>query len=191
MNQKKGKIFVVSGPSGAGKGTLIRILLKRVPELNYSVSVTTRKKREGEVEGKDYFFVSEEKFREMMNDGELLEWAYVHNHWYGTPKRWVEKLISRGKDVLLELDVQGAVRVKEIFPDCILIFIKPPSKISLIDRLKRRSTESEQEVKVRLETAERELGMEEVYDYCIVNDDVDAASRELVKIVQKERGVPV
>ncbi len=189
MNQRKGKIFVVSGPSGAGKGTLIRALLRKVPDISYSVSVTTRKRREGEEEGKDYFFVSEEEFKRMIENEELLEWAYVHNHWYGTPKKWVEDLISQGRDVLLELDVQGAIRVKEMFPESVLVFIKPPSRKSLIDRLKKRSTENEQEMKVRLETAEKELTMEDAYDYCIVNDDVDTATGELVKIVQKERGV--
>ncbi len=186
MVQSKGKLFVISGPSGAGKGTLRKELFRRVPNLVYSVSVTTRKPRAGEKDGVDYFFISKEEFERMKRKGELLEWAEVHGNLYGTPKKFVESKLKEGKSVVLEIDVQGAFQVKKSFPEAVLIFILPPSEEELIRRLKKRGTETEKEMELRLKNAQWEMGKMDVYDYAIINDDVERASDELVKIVTKE-----
>lgn len=186
MAQNKGKLFVISGPSGAGKGTLRRELFKRVPNLVYSVSVTTRKPRAGERNGVDYFFISEEEFERMKRNGELLEWAQVHGNLYGTPRKFVESKLSEGKSVVLEIDVQGALQVKRSFPEAVLIFILPPSEEELFRRLKKRGTETENEMELRLKNAQWEMNRMDVYDYAVVNDDIEKASEELVKIVKSE-----
>ncbi len=186
MVQSRGKLFVISGPSGAGKGTLRKELFRRVPGLVYSVSVTTRKPRAGEKDGVDYFFISKEEFERMKRKGELLEWAEVHGNLYGTPRKFVESKLEEGKSVVLEIDVQGALQVKRSFPEAVLIFILPPSEEELIRRLKKRGTETEKEMELRLKNAQWEMDKMDIYDYAIINDDVEQASDELVKIVTKE-----
>jgi len=186
MKRNRGKLFVISGPSGAGKGTLRRELFKAIPELVYSVSVTTRKPRFGEVDGVDYFFISQSEFARMRDSGELLEWAEVHGNLYGTPRKFVEKNLGEGKSVVLEIDVQGALQVKRTFPEAVLIFILPPSQEELSRRLHGRGTESEEELEVRLRNAQWELEKKDIYDYAVVNDDVKKASIELIEIVKKE-----
>lgn len=186
MNRPKGKLFVISGPSGAGKGTLRRELFKALPELVYSVSVTTRKPRAGEVDGVDYFFISQSDFERMRDNGELLEWAEVHGNLYGTPRGFVEEKLKEGKSVVLEIDVQGALQVKRRFPEAILIFILPPSAEELASRLKSRGTETPEELELRLKNASLEMGKRELYDYAIVNDEVKRASSELIDIIKKE-----
>ncbi|KUK14009.1 MAG: guanylate kinase [Synergistetes bacterium] len=189
MKRNRGKLFVISGPSGAGKGTLRRELFKAMPNLIYSVSVTTRKPRAGEVNGVDYFFITQEEFEKMRDNGELLEWAEVHGNLYGTPKGFVEEKLNQGKSVVLEIDVQGALQVKERFPEAVLIFILPPSKEELASRLKGRGTETPEELEIRLRNASWELDKRELYDYAVINDDVDRASSELIEIVKREIGL--
>ena len=148
ISKKKGLLIVISGPSGTGKGTVIKLLKEKIPTLAYSVSVTTRQPREGEIDGKDYFFRTYEEFKQLLHDQAFLETAEVYGNYYGTPKAYVEKLISEGKDVILEIDTVGAQKVKKQFPDAVLIFIAPPTVNSLKARLSKRGTESE-EVKAK------------------------------------------
>lgn len=185
--KKKSRVFVVSGPSGAGKGTLIRGLLKRVEDIALSTSVTTRLPRNGEKNGAHYFFVSEAAFREKIRGKKFLEWARVHDDYYGTPVDFVRKQLSAGKDVVLELDVQGALTVKRRAKDACLIFIMPSSFKELEKRLVLRGTESREEIAQRLKTARSELCFLSFYDYLIYNDDVKTAVENIVSVVRAER----
>jgi len=187
LPQGKGMILVISGPSGVGKGTLRQRLLQRFPSMRRSISVTTRKPRPGEVHGRDYFFVSREEFQRMIGEGEFLEWAWVFDELYGTPARWVEEQLGKGIDVILEIDVQGALQVRERRPDAVLVFIAPPSWEELERRLRQRHTEDEEEVRKRLEVARREVGMATRYDYVVVNEDLEQAAYELECIVVAEK----
>ena len=180
---KTGKLFVLSGPSGVGKGTLRLQALKDVPNLKYSVSCTTRKPRDGETDGVEYRFISHEKFIEGIEQGLFLEYAHVHEDFYGTLKQDVMKELEAGHDVLLEIDVQGALQVKEKMPEAVLLFVAPPSPEELERRLRDRHTESEGSLKVRLSNAIKELELKDRYDYVIVNDNLDAACCELRKIM--------
>ena len=181
------RIFIISGPSGAGKGTLIKRLLAGVQGISLSVSMTTRVPRNGELKGVDYIFVDEKKFRKNIRDDSLLEWARVHDDYYGTPSNYVKKMLTQGKDVLLELDVQGAVKVKKKIKNAVLIFVMPSSFKELERRLVKRGTESRAEIKKRLEDAKKELTCLSFYDYLIYNDTLDAAARELASVVTAER----
>jgi len=180
---RTGNLFIVSGPSGAGKGTLVKELLHRVPDAWVSVSVTTRGARPGEQEGKHYFFVSDERFDELARTRGLLEWAEVHGNRYGTPRAAVEEHMARGEQVLLEIDPQGAFQVRDLVPDSVLLFIRPPSMDELKRRLTGRGSESEEQVAVRMRTAERELELVGTYDHVVINDDVSRATDELVGII--------
>jgi guanylate kinase len=180
------KIFVISGPSGAGKGTLAAGLLKRVPSLCPTVSATSRKPRPGEIEGVSYFFLSEQEFKEKIKRGEFVEWAVVHGNLYGTLKSEIERILESGKHVLLELDIQGARVIKQKIPESVLIFIEPPTLDDLKQRLKRRDTESEEDIARRLQDAIREMKVAEKYDYVVINDKIDKAIEELVSIVENE-----
>lgn len=179
---QKGKLFVLSGPSGVGKGTLREHALDNISNLVYSISCTTRKPREGEINGKDYRFITHEEFHRGISDGLFLEYAHVHQDFYGTLERDVLKELDAGKNVLLEIDVQGALQVKKKLPEAILIFVAPPSIEILEKRLRGRHTESESALSLRLMNAKRELDLQKEYDYVIVNDDLEKASRELLKI---------
>ena len=184
-------LIVISGPSGAGKGTIIKEVLKRKPDIVYSVSYTTRPKREGEENGKDYFFISKERFEEMIKNGEFLEWAKVYDYYYGTSKEFVLKKLREGKDVILEIEIQGARKVREIFDrkNTIFIFIAPPSFKELKKRIeKRRRGESEEEIRKRLNFAKEEIKEAEKYDYIVINDDVDRAVEEVLCIINREKG---
>jgi len=181
------KVFVISGPSGAGKGTLTEKLLERVPSLTRSVSATTRKPRPGEVNGVDYFFETEEEFKEHLRNDDFLEWAIVHDNYYGTLKSAVNQKLEAGKDVVMVIDVQGATSVKKKMPEAVLIFIEPPSIEELIERLRLRNTETEAELERRIKNAETEMMLAKTYDYVVINDDVERAAEELVNIVQSER----
>ena len=172
---RTGTLFVLSGPSGAGKGTLIGLLLKRLEGAWLSVSATTRAPREGEVDGVSYLFVSDDRFDEMVAQDRLLEWAQVHDHRYGPPRDLVERHIAAGDQVFLEIDVQGALQV----------FIAPPSMEELERRLRGRGTDSEESIRLRLANAEGELRLKEEYDECFVNDDVDACLASLVAYVER------
>lgn len=184
---KEGLLVIVSGPAGVGKGTLCRALLKQWPELEYSVSVTTRKARPSENEGKEYYFRSKEQFREMIEEEEFLEWAEFCGNYYGTPLFHVENMLKRGKTIVLEIDVQGAKQVKEKFPKGVFIFIVPPSFEILSKRLYGRGTETEDIIKRRLDKAAQELEMMQDYDYAVVNDQVTDAVEKLKSIVIAEK----
>ena len=180
---RTGNLFIISGPSGAGKGTLVRELLLRVPDAWVSVSATTRAARPGEVEGRDYFFVSDAEFDRLRDTGGLLEWAEVHGNRYGTPKSAVEAHVLAGRQVILEIDPQGAFLVKSLVSDSVLVFVMPPSWEELQRRLEGRGSESKQQVETRLQTAKAELELVGEYDLVVLNDDVSRATDELVGIV--------
>lgn len=184
---KKGMLIVLSGPSGAGKGTLCSQLLKRRPELVLSVSVTTRPPRPGEVNGVSYYFTDEENFKKMVEKGEFLEWAKVYNNYYGTPKKFVEEHLKQGKDVILEIDIQGARQVKENCPDAIFIFILPPDIEELKNRIIKRGSESKESFDLRVKSAEEELKAMYDYDYAVVNDVLEEAVKKLESIIVAER----
>jgi guanylate kinase len=183
----RGILFVVSSPSGGGKGTLIHRVLNRVPELSYSVSYTTRAPRTGEVDGVDYFFVSPEQFEQLVADDEFLEWARVHGNLYGTSRAQVLKEIGERRDIILEVDVQGAASVRKLLGDSVSIFIVPPSFETLRQRLVARGTDSPVELELRLRNAPIELRQYVAFDYVIVNDDLERASDQLAAIVYAER----
>ena len=182
---KLGKLFVISGPSGAGKGTLRERALDDIKDLVYSISCTTRKPREGEIDGVQYRFITHEKFKEDIEKNLFLEYAHVHADFYGTLKADVMKELEAGKSVLLEIDVQGALQVREKISDSILIFIAPPSIEELEKRLRDRHTETEENLKLRLNNARKELELKDKYDYVVVNDDLEIASRELRDLILK------
>lgn len=185
--QARGMLIIVASPSGGGKGTLIRRVLKTVPNLGYSVSFTTRLAREGEVEGRDYFFISEDKFREMIARGEFLEWAHVHAHLYGTGRAEVEKELRERRDIILEIDVQGAESVRDVVPGAVGVFILPPSYEILRDRLEARGSEGARELSLRLRNARSEVARYKEFDYVIINDDAERAAAQLAAVVYAER----
>lgn len=183
----RGTLFVVSSPSGGGKGTIIRHVLDEVPNLSYSVSFTTRTPRPGEVNGREYFFISREVFDEMVAAGEFLEWACVHGNYYGTAKRQVADETAAGIDIVLEVDVQGAASVRRLLLDSVSIFILPPSYEVLKERLIARGTDTPEELAVRLRNAPDELRQYSAFDYVIINDEVDRAVAQLASIIYAER----
>lgn len=182
-----GLLFVVSAPSGAGKHTILSNVRRNDPSIEYSVSVTTRKPRENEAEGIDYFFVERAEFERMIAAGELIEWAEVHGNLYGTPRRQLTELLATGKDFILELDVQGKRNIDASGMDAISIFIMPPDMQELERRLRARGTEISEAITVRLQNAEEEVSAQSEYDYVIINYDVEQAVREFETIVQEER----
>lgn len=183
----RGTLFVVSSPSGGGKGTIIREVLDVVPNLSYSVSFTTRAPRPGELNGREYFFISREVFNEMVVSGEFLEWACVHGNYYGTAKQQVAEETAAGIDIVLEVDVQGAASVRQLLLDSVSIFILPPSYEVLKERLIARGTDSAEELEVRLHNAPEELRQYSAFDYVIINDEVDRAAAQLASIIYAER----
>ena len=182
--KNKGDIFVISAPSGTGKTTLVRLLLSRFPTLSFSISYTTRLPRPGEVDGQHYFFVSEKEFKRSIARGEMLEWAKVYGHYYGTPLHFVKEKIAAGKDVILDIDIQGAQEVKKKIPEAILIFIIPPSWEELQRRITNRSTDSLEVIKKRLKAARKEIKVARVFDYIVINDILENALQELTSIIQ-------
>lgn len=183
----KGNLFIISSPSGGGKGTLIKKLLEEVPNVSYSVSYTTRQARDGEENGKDYIFVSGDEFKRLIAEDEFIEYAVVHGNFYGTSRSKIEKETSEGKDVILEIDVQGARIIREKVPDSIGVFILPPSYEVLSRRLFERNTESGETLGVRLNNAKQEVKVFEDFDYVIINDEVENASSSLQTIFLAER----
>lgn len=183
----RGMLVVVSSPSGGGKGTLIRRALKNVPNLGYSVSFTTRAPREGEINGRHYFFVAEEKFRGMIEAGEFLEWACVHGNLYGTALTQVERERAAGHDIILEIDVQGAASVRRLAQDAISVFILPPSFEVLKARLSARGTEREDELNLRLRNSVGEVEQYSEFQYVVINDDAERAAGLLASIIYAER----
>lgn len=187
-HQREGLLLVVSGPAGVGKGTIDRVLLERNPNMRLSVSATTRAPRPGEIDGVHYFFISDEKFQQMVSKGEFLEYVHVFNmDYYGTPRSFVEEEIALGHDVLLEIDVQGAMRVRETYPDAVLVFIAPPSMGKLKSRLVGRGTETPEVIERRFETAFSEIEYMKQYDYIVVNDVLDVAIGHVEHILDAER----
>jgi guanylate kinase len=186
-NNYKGRLFVISGPSGVGKGTLRQKLFQCIPNLHYSVSVTTRKPRKNELEGRDYFFVSEGTFKKYIQEEQFAEWALVHGDYKGTLFSTIYKSLSKGEDLVLEIDVQGAKKLKKKFPEAIFVFIAPPSWEQLEDRLRGRETEKEEELKKRLKDAHNELKEIKNYDYLIINNHFEKALEELKSVVISER----
>lgn len=187
MNEH-GMLAVISGFSGAGKGTLMKALLERYDNYALSISATTRGPREGEVDGREYFFVTEERFKEMIEKEELIEYARYVNHYYGTPKEYVLNQMEQGKDVLLEIEIQGALKVKERFPEAILIFVMPPSAEELKRRLVGRGTESMDVINARLRRAVEEAEGMESYDYILINDEIDTCVERLHQMIMTQHG---
>lgn len=178
------RLFVISGPSGVGKGTLVSLVRRMRPDLGLTVSATTRPPRLGEVSGVSYHFLSEEEFSRRVDAGEFLEWAEVHGHRYGTLRDDVNAMLALGKSVVLEIDVQGALNVRRILPTAVLIFVEPPSLGELERRLRKRGTESEAQIGLRLAHAKHELELSARYDVRLVNDDRDVAAHRLVKVLK-------
>jgi len=186
--KKKGLLIVVSGFSGSGKGTIMKQLLKKYEEqYALSVSATTRQPRPGEVDGREYFFRTTEQFEEMIGQDALIEYAQYVGNYYGTPKAYVEQQLAAGKDVILEIEIQGALKVKKKFPDTLLLFVTPPSVDVLRERLIGRGTEDAETVKKRLGRAIEEADGVEEYDYLVVNDDLDTCVEEVHSVIQMEK----
>lgn len=182
---RKGNLFIISGPSGAGKGTLVKELLSRVPDVWFSVSATTREMRPGEVDGKNYFFLSRDQFQDLIDNDGLLEYSQHFSNYYGTPLAPVLEHIKEGKQVILEIDVKGALQVKEKAPYAKLIFIEPPSLEELKRRLIGRGTETPEKIEERISRVNEELSLRTRYNHCIVNDDLDIACNELTEFIDK------
>ncbi len=186
--QRNGLLLVISGPSGVGKGTLVNALMERNQKIKMSVSATTRAPRPGEIEGVHYFFKTEEEFKAMVDRGEFLEYIHVFgSKYYGTPRSFVEQQLENGYDVILEIDVQGAMKVKQAFPDAVLMFITAPSMSEIKSRLIGRGTETMEQVEKRFATAFEEIKMIPQYDYVIINDVVDVAVHHMEAILEAER----
>ncbi len=180
-----GKLFIISGPSGAGKGTICK-QLKEETDINISVSMTTRQPRPGEVDGESYYFVTKEEFeKEIANDG-FLEYAEVYGNYYGTPREKVVQRLENGIDVILEIDIQGALKVKENYPKGVFIFILPPSMTELRKRITGRGTETEECINLRLSKTLEEVSYIDKYDYCVINDEVEVATRRVKSIISAE-----
>lgn len=184
---EKKKLFVISGSSGVGKGTVLKGFLDRNPEFKLTISYTTREKRDGEIEGINYFFVSKEEFIKSIENGEFLEWAEFSGNYYGTKKEFVQKSLEKGRNLILEIDTQGAIQIKKALPNSVLIFITPPSYQDLEFRLRNRKTESEEAIAKRLEFVRIEMENSIFFDYQLVNDKLENTIIELEKIIKTER----
>ena len=183
----KGLLVVISGPSGVGKGTVREALFKREGhDLVYSVSMTTRKPRVGEMDGREYYFVTEEEFKNRIEEGKFLEYTQFVGNYYGTPLDKVNEHLEEGKEVVLEIEVDGAGQVREKMPNGVFIFVAPPTMADLKKRLKRRGTESDEVIEERYNKAKREIGLAELYDYIVVNDTVDNAADKIMAIIRSE-----
>lgn len=183
----KGLLIVVSGPSGAGKGTVLAHAFKKYPNLKFSVSVTTRAPRQGEIDGVNYYFKNIDEYMTMLHNDEFLEHQCVYGNYYGTPKNKVQELLEQGYDVVLEIDVKGALEVKKRIDNAVMIFLTPAQKDTITDRLKKRSTESEEELMVRIGSAMEELKQANLYDYIVVNEDAERGAEDILAIIRAEK----
>jgi guanylate kinase len=186
-NPAEGHLFILSAPSGAGKTTLRRAALERFPDLQYSVSYTTRKPRQGEQEGVDYYFIDQKMFEEKLSRHLWAEWARVHGHYYGTSAAFLENTLSSGSDILLDIDVQGTLQILDQYPDSITIFILPPSMETLRQRLKSRGTDSARQIEQRLVNAEKEMAFKDRYRHVIINDELRQAVKDLIAVIESYR----
>lgn len=184
MASKNGVLVLFSGPSGVGKDTVLKVVLDKDKSIQRSISLTTRNIRENEVDGKDYYFVSVDNFKKMLDNGEVLEYAQYGKNFYGTPKAPVDKWLDEGKTVILKIEVQGAQQIKNLYPDAVGIFVLPPSMDELEKRLRSRGTEDEDDIQKRLEIARNEMEKSVYYDYNVINDDLDTASDDVLKILK-------
>ena len=180
------KLYVISGSSGVGKGTVLKGFLTRNPHFMLSISCTTRKPREGEIDGVNYFFLTKEKFQQNIADDKFLEWAEFAGNFYGTKRKYIKQCLEEGKDIILEIDTKGALQVKKQMPEAVLIFICPPSLEALENRLRGRHTEDEETIQKRLNEVKVELERAEKFDYKVVNDELDRAISEIEKIIESE-----
>lgn len=185
--RKKGILVVVSGPSGVGKGTILRKLVDENESMRFAVSATTRKPRVGEEEGKSYFFKTEEEFKSMIDNGELLEWVSYCGNFYGKPRKYIEETLNLGYDVIVEVEVEGAENIRKAYPDSLSVFIVPPSFEDLEQRLRNRGTETADVMNNRIKRAKEEMKRAKSYDYQIVNSSVDRAVSELVNIIERAK----
>lgn len=186
-NPNTGRLFIISAPSGAGKTTLCTAILKRFPNLSYSVSHTTRAPRTGERDGVDYFFITEDEFKRSIEKGAWAEWAQVHDHYYGTSAQFIDRQLSAGKDILLDIDVNGARQILSRYPSCVTIFIMPPTFDTLRQRLLKRGTDSEQVIARRLKNAETEISQKDMYRHIVVNDSLPDAIEAISAIISGSR----
>ncbi|MGI6711587.1 MAG: guanylate kinase [Bacillota bacterium] len=184
---KNGMLVVLSGPSGVGKGTVCSFLRQQCPDLFFSISATTREARLGEVDGKNYYFLPREEFLRRKDNDEFLEWAEVYGNYYGTPRLEVEKNLSQGKDVILEIDIQGAMKVKEKFPDGVFIFLLPPSRSELKKRILGRGADTKTNIEKRLSCVDKELAAVKNYDYAVLNAQVEEAVAQILCIIRAEK----
>lgn len=183
----RGVLLVLSGPSGAGKGTICQALLKSRPDMCYSISATTRQPRKGEKDGVNYFFKTKDRFEEMIKQDELLEYASVYGNYYGTPRQFVKDKLAQGCDVVLEIDPQGAMQIKKKFPEGVFVFIVPPSPTELSARIHKRGTDSPEVIDKRLEAAAEEMLYASKYDYLVVNDKIETAAAKVSAIITAEK----
>jgi len=186
-NRDKGSLFIVSAPSGAGKTTLCKKIIETLDNLRASVSVTTRKPRTGEVDGEDYAFITDKRFRRMIDKGEFVEWAEVHGNLYGTVKKRLEQIIASGNDVILDIDTQGARQIKKTYGNGVFIFILPPSMTELRNRLEKRMSKTREDMERRLKRAVEEIREYKMYDYVIINDLLNSSLRKFESIILAER----
>jgi guanylate kinase len=185
LTEGKGKIIAVSAPSGTGKTTIIKELLKSNPDLVFSVSATTRKRRNSEIDGVDYFFIAEDEFIRKIDNNEFVEWEKFYDYYYGTYKKTIEENVNKGKNVIVEIDVNGALALKEIYPDAVLIFILPPTLDELINRLKNRKTESDADLHKRIKRVKMELSHKDNFDYFIKNEILEKAISDIKSLIKK------
>jgi guanylate kinase len=182
-----GLLIVISAPSGTGKGTILNLLREKNERVRFSVSATTRNPRKGEIEGKSYFFKTKEEFNQLIENNQLIEWVEYCNNLYGTPRAYVEDSLEEGYDVILEIEVEGAANIKRQYPDCVSIFILPPSFDELDSRISGRGTESRDIIEKRLEKAKREVSNFSEYDYVVINDDINVAADKILSIIMAEK----
>lgn len=187
MDLPKGVVLVLSGPSGSGKGTILSKLKEENRDITFSISATTRVPRMGEIEGVHYFFKTTKDFENLIKQGELLEWVTYCDNYYGTPRGFVLEHINEGKDIIIEVEVEGALNIKKNYPECVLVFVMPPTYEELIKRISKRGTETEISLSKRMDIALKEIKESEQYDYVIINDDIDDALINLDSILQAEK----